>query len=86
MKTNVNVLEVKKLGEFQHGENALVTLNSDETNELYLEYYKQEVFDYFNINSREQVFSLKHFSSDAVSNMPQDLFEVSVNVIYKPEF
>ena len=36
MPTLVNIIEVKKLGDFSIGENALVTLNSDEESELYL--------------------------------------------------
>ena len=79
---NVNIIEVKKLGDFQYGETAIVSLNSDETSELYLEYYKEEVMEYFNISSLNDVFSLDHFSNDSISNMPIDLYEVKVNVLF----
>ena len=81
MTTTVNIIEVKKLGDFSIGENALVTLHSDEESELYLEYYKEEVYEYFNISNRNDLFDLKHFSNDAVCNMPIDLFKVKVNII-----
>jgi len=65
--TNVNVIEVKRLGEFYHGQTAIVSINSDETNELYLEYYKEEVYSYFQIKDRNDIFDLRHFSNDAIS-------------------
>lgn len=61
MTTTVNIIEVKKLCDFSIGENALVTLHSDEESELYLEYYKEEVYEYFNISNRNDLFDLKHF-------------------------
>jgi len=47
--TEVEVLEVKSLGEFQHGETAIVSLNLDKTSKLYLEHYKKKVMEYLKL-------------------------------------
>jgi len=81
--TQTKVLEVKNLGKFHHGETAIVTLNIDNVDKEVLEFYLEEVMEYFQIKDINEVFSLKHFSNDASCNMPIDTYEFSVNILFK---
>lgn len=82
IKTEINVIEIKRLGEFHYGETAIVSICLTKDTEEYFEYYKEEVMEYFNISSLDEVFSLNHFSNDAVCNMPIDLYNVNVNILF----
>ena len=85
MNTLSKVLEVKQLGDFQHGETAIVTLNIGKVGQLTIDCYFEDVKEYFGIKEINEVFDLNHFSSDSVSNMPDNIYEFSVNIIYKAD-